>query len=159
VNQQWNAVIAVEQLGGSVDYVWRLDEQVHPLPGFMRFPRSVGWAFPGDSRVDGVNLTGCQRTELDDTLRHLLTAAELRSLSLANAGISDASLDAIAGQSRLEVLDLYGTPITDTGLRQYIPQLKHLRHLDVRQTNITRSGWLHVREKLPDIWIRSDFEE
>lgn len=159
VNQQWNATFAVEQLGGAVDYVWRWDEQVHPLPGFMRFQRSVGWVFPGDSRVVGVNLTGCRCAELDETLRHVLAAVELRSLNLADAGITNTSLAAVAGQSRLEFLNLYGTPITDEGLRQCIPQLKHLHYLDVRRTNITRSGWLQACDDLPGVCIRSDFED
>jgi hypothetical protein len=75
-------------------------------------------------------------------------------VNLHNRG-SDAVLIHVGNLSRLEVLSLYRTPVTDTGLAQ-IGRLTCLKELALGWTKITDAGLMHLRsvKNLKELWLQ-----
>jgi cytochrome b561/mono/diheme cytochrome c family protein len=66
-------------------------------------------------------------------------AAQLRTLNLRNAGISDASLASIGSLPHLKLLRIEGNPVTDSGL-QALRGLDELETINLGETRVTRKG-------------------
>jgi hypothetical protein len=104
--------------------------------------RSLGfWGSPTDAdlvhvgqlpSLESLGLGG-RRLVTDSGLRHLAGLNNLRSLVLADTGISDDGVVFLKDLTNLEDLDLSGTKITDTGLA-YLEGLVNLKDLDISGT-------------------------
>ena len=116
---QWDAVKAVERVGGKIDFA--------------------------DSRerrpVIGVTLLRSQVSEA--LLLQLATLVKLEDLSLTDGDIGDESLRLLQPFPKLEMLSLEGTRISDEGLKSLV-EIPRLRELSLRNTQITDAGMPHL---------------
>jgi hypothetical protein len=167
----------IQRLGGCVYYAWRLDECIQLSAG-----QHGGWLIRGDGFVSGVSLAGCSEELLEERLACLKSFRKLRWIDLSGIRLTDAALEHIAGQSQLNWLSLHHTQITDAGLQQINPSLplkwldlsytlvtddglsrlaalNRLEGLDLRGTRVTRKGLARMRQELPAVRIRADFDD
>jgi hypothetical protein len=85
----------------------------------------------------------------DQTLEHLRGMAQLRELDLNDTSITDAGLATLAGLPNLQILRLRATAVTDSGFRTHLLDKETLRELDVRETAIaskTMREWMGKRK-------------
>jgi hypothetical protein len=115
---------------------------------------------PRDKIVDGerhLTLTGWDRTDYavlttktdavvvqmanadvtDETLEYLRGLGRLRELDLNDTQVTDAGLRVLATLPALETLRLRGTKVTDAGFKEHLAPLERLRELDLRETAVT----------------------
>jgi len=79
----------------------------------------------------------------------------LRRLRAPLTSISDAGIKHLGGLSRLEALDLYGTPI-GAGAVEILKTMKSLRVLHVGFTEIGEAGLAELRRELPLCDVRDN---
>jgi hypothetical protein len=107
---------------------------------------------PREKIVDGephITLTGWDRTDYS----FLQTRSGTIVLQMANADVTDATLDHLKGMTQLRELDLSDTAVTDAGLA-VIAGLPQLRELRLARTKITDDGftkYLAAKEALRKI--------
>lgn len=119
--------------GGAVEIL--LPGKDRPQPSELPLPNAP-------FRVVNVNLT---LSEIDDDgLKNLLGLSQLRFLSLHQAvHISDNGLAHLAPLTCLEVLDLCRTQITDASL-EWVGRQRRLQRLSLHETALTDAGMRHV---------------
>lgn len=88
----------------------------------------------------------------DEGLKALKDASALRMLRLSETGITDASMDNIAGMVALESLNLYGTEVTAEGVMKLV-DLPNLKRLYLWQTGVDEAGAKLLREQFPECEI------
>jgi internalin A len=165
---QRDAVAAVQDAGGSVNYDW--DEShgtvmpggkpwaprwVVNLVGVDYFGHVVRVTLGPPTATDTMmvqlgRLTGLQQLILYDTsisdarMVHLKSLSNLTILMLIRAPVTDAGLAHLKGMTNLSTLDLRRTMVTDAGLA-HLKGLTRLRSLFLNDTQITDAGLLHLR--------------
>ncbi|MBA3311838.1 MAG: hypothetical protein H0T47_00905 [Planctomycetaceae bacterium] len=84
-----------------------------------------------------------------DAFRHIAACESLTTLDLSKSiGVDDAAVAELAKLTRLEVLKLEGTAVTDTGLKQLVG--RHPKFLDLSETAITDNSVTTLVEMSPD---------
>jgi len=157
--RQREAVIAIEQEGGAVQYEHWFGEPRDvvrsqivngiPIAGSVtisRQPPEPNWPrkLLGDDFFKTVIIaqvrTDAALEQLGglSQLRVVARAAELKSDRITGAG-----LESLANLSELEKLDLSDTNITDAGLK-HLSRLIHLSDLNLRDTRISDAGLDHL---------------
>ena len=76
----------------------------------------------------------------DATLEHLRGMANLTKLDLGNSQITDAGLKTLRDLPKLRELYLNGTRVTDAGLSEHLSALPTLERLDLRGTAVTKEA-------------------
>ncbi len=171
---QREAVAAIEQAGGSVQYDRDLKTGLARSPQgpqwlvdrvgvdyfanvvVVRLPpkRALIWFERGaDAELAYVGrLHRLERLWLSDStvteagMAHLAGLTHLESLGLRNTPITDGGMAHLAGLKSLKVLDLAGTEITDAGLAAMgLDQLVGLEDLDLTFTKVSDSGLARVK--------------
>jgi hypothetical protein len=97
-----------------------------------------------------ITLTGWDRKEYRGLAQH----PDAIVLQMANPDVDDATLEYLAGMTRLRELDLDGTQITDAGLR-VVGTLPELQRLRISRTRVTDGGFresLASHPKLRQLW-------
>ncbi len=100
-----------------------------------------GW--DGDSYTflrtvpDAVVLQMANADVTDETLDVLANMPKLRELDLNDSSVTDLGLAKLAKLPSLETLRLRGTKITDEGFRQHLMESSTLKQLDLRETAVT----------------------
>jgi hypothetical protein len=84
----------------------------------------------------------------DAGLKELAPFRNLTFLDLTEVKVTDAGLKELAGFKKLSTLGLYRTRVTDAGLKELEP-LQNLTDLNLRDTRVTAAGLLYLREALP----------
>jgi hypothetical protein len=79
--------------------------------------------------VWGLDFSGCKNKPTDDDLAHLEPLAELASIDLCGAPVSDAGLMHLRQLKKLIWIDLMDTKVTDAGLA-HLEGLEELIHVD-----------------------------
>ncbi len=74
----------------------------------------------------------------DETLDFLQGMAMLKVLDLNDSQVSDTGLEKLHPLVSLEELRLRGTKVTNQGVEELLEQLPHLKRIDVRQTDVTQ---------------------
>jgi len=85
----------------------------------------------------------------DETLEHLRDMQSLRELDLNDTQITDAGLAVVAELPALETLRLRNTKITDAGFKQHLFDNERLTELDLTGTQVasaTVRAWKKLRE-------------
>jgi hypothetical protein len=72
----------------------------------------------------------------DATLDHLAGMTKLRELDLTDSKVTDEGLAKLAGLPALEVVRLARTAVTDAGVRTHVLSIKTLKEIDVRGTKV-----------------------
>ena len=80
---------------------------------------------------------------------------KLRTLNVAQSGITDAEITSLGNMSDLEKLILNETAITDAAVDTLV-ELKSLKTLEATQTQLSTDGVKRLRAGLPDCAIRVD---
>ena len=117
--RQQAAVDAILQLGGIVEYDWRVDG----LGGYIENARPPGppWLrnlLGADFLSHVVYLGFPSRQVTDDSLVHLEAFPQLQGLSLAHNPVTDAGLERLTGLSDLRLLFLDSTRVSDAGVKK-----------------------------------------
>ena len=90
----------------------------------------------------------------DEALIEIGKFTELRRLRLSHNRISDRTVYALEGLTKLERLNLYANPgVTDVSVDSFA-RLQSLRRLDIWQTAMTRSGVDRLRDLRPDLDVQ-----
>lgn len=178
-NEIEKAVEAFQADGGSVFYSWDYDEKGRFRPDY---PHGE-WAAPErewTSRLIGLGESYCpQRAKFlvtdrwwlnpahagpgpygsNDALRQLAYMPRLIMVGLAGAKwVNDESIDILLRIPRLEVIDLYGTDISDIGLLK-LARLKNLRAIDIRGTRISPLAVAELKRVRPDIRLTTELRQ
>jgi hypothetical protein len=76
-----------------------------------------------------------------------------KALTLHDSTFTDQDLSSVEDLSSYETLDLEGTQLSNAGLKQ-LEQMKQLRYIVVRHTNVTAAGIQRLQQALPkaSIW-------
>jgi internalin A len=83
-------------------------------------------------------------TFTDDGTNGLEKQADLREFDAhSSKGVGDATLERLAGLTRLERLDMCGTTVTDEGMK-HIAKLDRLTYLNFNQTKVSDAGLKHL---------------
>ena len=77
---------------------------------------------------------------------------KLRGLSLAQTGISDASLEHLGRSKELLALTIFGTRVTDAGI-EHLHGMTQLNELSLTGTQVTQAGVDRLRSALPNCKI------
>jgi hypothetical protein len=107
---------------------------------------------PLEETVDGqlhITLTGWDRKP-DEYAAVMRSRPRVAVLQMANADVTDATLEPIAGLQNLQELDLNDTQITDASLPR-LAQLPKLQRLRLRGTKITDEGFKTHVEPMPTL--------
>jgi internalin A len=159
---QHDAVVAIENAGGSVGYGWELrDGPLVPTPkplwlkwlvdhlGADCFSNVIRVELKGKGSDSGLarvsNLTLIDYLDAggssitDSGLVHLKRLTQLRELRLNRTAVTDAGLAHLKGLTRLEKLDLGSTAVADAGLA-HLQSLTALRDLELSNTRVTDAG-------------------
>jgi hypothetical protein len=121
------------------------------LNGWDRTDYSVLNNYPGVVKLEMANAD-----VTDQTLEHIKDFKELRELDLNRTQVTDAGLAILAKLPKLEVLHMRGTRVTDAGFKQYLEPLPALMQIDFRDTGVTadtQKEWkkaVHGRKYLKD---------
>lgn len=75
-----------------------------------------------------------------------------RALTLHDSTFTDRDLGDVEDLSKYETLDLEGTQLSNAGLKQ-LEQMKQLRYIVVRRTNVTVAGIQRLQQALPKACI------
>jgi len=140
---------------------WRVSI-VHQRKVAVESVRDEVQALDGDFNkglVDGTFYVGLEERDVNDTILTDLAAHFRRfpgpyldqshdlNLHLSGNPITDAGLSTLAGLN-VTVLDVSGTEISDEGVAT-ITTFKHLRRLNITDTQVTESGLGQIRSALP----------
>ncbi len=88
-------------------------------------------------------------TKVDhSTLRHIAQFTSLKTLRLSFTNVGGSGIEAICGLAQLEDLDIDGTAVSDAQVSA-LSRLQHLKFLSVKDSLVTRSGYLQLRQSLP----------
>ncbi|MFY0689355.1 MAG: hypothetical protein JXQ90_19445 [Cyclobacteriaceae bacterium] len=98
-----------------------------------------------------VNLSGAK--SLTGRLGGLKEAKHLIRLDVHGTDFSDSDLPNLAGSAHLEVLNVYATAVTDTGLANALEILPALKKIYVWQSGVTDQGIQEMQSKYPDVSI------
>ena len=147
--RQHEAVEAIKELGGSVQYDWQLDANGNGVPNAR--PSAPPWLrrILGDDffwEVKAVVLYGTQVT--DAGLEQLKGLSQLRELRLHFTRVTDAGLEQPKGLSQLRELRLHETRVTDAGLEQ-LKGLSQLQSLSLNGTKVTSEDLKKLQQALP----------
>ena len=85
----------------------------------------------------------------DETLQLLAEMQQLRELDLNDSAVTDSGLEILSTLTSLETLRLRGTGISDEGFKQHLMPLPKLKNVDVRQTEVkseTIESWKTEKE-------------
>lgn len=85
----------------------------------------------------------------DDTLQHVAGLKQLRELDLSSTQVTDDGLAQLAQLPALATLRLARTQVTDAGFRAHLLPLSGLRELDLRGTGVTRDTVREWRKAQP----------
>lgn len=151
--QQATAVAAIEKLGGRVFYDYQVDSLGHVVPNAK--PRGAAWlrGLLGNDvfrSVDWVNLASSVIN--DGEMKHLAGFTKLKVLYLPNTRVTDVGLGYLSGLTALEMLDLGNTRVTDAGL-EHLKGLTQLKTLYVNFTPVTDAGVAKLRGAVPNCHI------
>src|SRR5205807_1684624 len=111
--------------------------------GYLQFVTGPGQEQPGD--VPAFQF----RAWRDGTLPKLPDLGRGFGLSLYGTQVTDAGLKEIAGLKSLQSLSLSGTQVTDAGLKE-LTSLKSLQLLNLGNTKVTDAGLKELRKALPN---------
>jgi hypothetical protein len=95
------------------------------------------------------------RSATDDDLAVLCELRGLKSLVLFGTRVTDAGLRTIAGLPQAEFLALLGDTFPDDGLRN-LEGMRGLREIRLGCPNVTAAGVERLRKALPDCYIDSN---
>jgi len=98
--------------------------------------------------VTRLSLRNRSDSAIDGALAHLKDFTRLELLDLAHTRVTDAGLSHLRGISALKQLQLRGTGITDSGLG-YLTELDDLTFLNITDTNVSDGGLYKLRLTLP----------
>lgn len=155
--RQRHAVEIVTSMGGSADYdyqwwrSWRDDTWVDLS---LSFPRPVPW-IANLLGVDFIAPVTSVSLDLDNEylgrleVQRVLELPSLSRLSLMKGHLSSKTLSQIARLSRLRILDLTDTDLTDDGLKKL--SCNGLECLDISGTDVGDKGLSHLAA-LPDLY-------
>jgi hypothetical protein len=87
----------------------------------------------------------------DDGLRALASFKELRFV-VVNSAITDQGMRNLAKCSVLELLELEGSLVSDSGL-SLLSEMKYLRSVGVKRTRVTAEGALFLERSIPGIVV------
>jgi hypothetical protein len=87
-------------------------------------------------KPDLVTLQMANPDVTDATLDHLAGMTKLRELDLTYSKVTDEGLAKLAGLPALEVVRLARTAVTDAGVRTHVLSIKTLKEIDVRGTKV-----------------------
>lgn len=90
-----------------------------------------------EDKPDTVVLQMANADVTNGTLEFIKDMKDLRELDLNDSKITDDGLKIIAGLPSLERLRLRATAITDTGFKEHLMSHEKLRQLDLRETDVT----------------------
>jgi hypothetical protein len=102
------------------------------LTGWNRSDYSALEAYP---RVAKLTMANADVT--DQTLQYIKDCQELRELDLSRTQVTDAGLATLAGLPKLEVVIMRGTRVTDAGFKRHLEALPSLRVIDFRDTGVS----------------------
>jgi hypothetical protein len=102
------------------------------LTGWNRKDYSTLAAYP---RIAKLTMANADVT--DETLEYIKHCPELRELDLSRTQVTDAGLATLAGLPKLEVLTMRGTHVTDAGFKQHLEALPTLMVIDFRETGVS----------------------
>ena len=101
------------------------------------------------ARPDVVVLQMANADVTDATLEHLRGLQKLRELDLNDTQVTDQGLAVLAALPELQIIRLRKTKITDEGFRTHLLAKESLQELDVRETHLaskTMRAWKEVRK-------------
>ena len=156
VQRQQREVRAVIALGGSVNYDSPFDDPFSEEPSqFLVLIREL----LGDDCIFNVDSVDLYRTRninraLAD-IADFTICNDITFLGLSGLDITDGAMADVATFANLDWLDISDTQITDAGLL-YLKPLSKLQHLDLRNTNISRSGYKDLEQALPQCTLYGD---
>ena len=101
------------------------------------------------ARTDVVVLQMANADVTDETLQLLIEMTQLRELDLNNSQVSDAGLAALARLPALERLRLANTRITNEGFNEYLATSSTLVELDLRGTSVAKESVTRWRKAQP----------
>jgi hypothetical protein len=87
----------------------------------------------------------------EETVEHLRGLPELRELDLNDSNVTDFHLAALSGMNKLEILRLNRTAVTDAGVMEHVLPLPSLKELNLRGTKVSTKllrDWKKHGEKL-----------
>jgi Leucine-rich repeat (LRR) protein len=149
---QRDAVVAIEQAGGTVSYNWEWNYG-------KSFPRGVPWVSSRLVEFTGVDFFGHvtaveSSRNTDTTLTEIRRLNQLQRLWLNDAFLTDAGLVHLKGLTNLSDLWLDGTQVTDAGL-VHLKGLTKLSALNLNGTQVTDAGLVHLKglKKLSRLWL------
>jgi hypothetical protein len=102
------------------------------LNGWDRTDYSAVRAYPGVAKLEMANAD-----VTDQTLEVIKECKDIRELDLNRTQVSDEGLAIIAGLPKLEVLHMRGTKVTDAGFKKFLAPLTALKQIDLRDTGVT----------------------
>lgn len=124
----------------------QVDGQLHlTLTGWDRSDYAVIATQP-----DVVVLQMANADVTDDTLEHLKALAKLRELDLNSSQVTDAGLEILAALPELQVLRLRKTKVTDEGFQKHLRGKPSLLELDARDTAITSKSLREWKSEIKD---------
>jgi hypothetical protein len=107
--------------------------------GLSYYERNFGKLGPYEQLVDGerrITLTGLQ----DFDYSTLVSRPDIAVLQMANANVTDETLNYLSGMGRLRKLDISNSQVTDDGLKR-LAELPQLQELYLARTKITDEGF------------------
>jgi hypothetical protein len=102
------------------------------LTGWDRTDYSALKAYPGVVKLEMANAD-----VTDQTLEYIKDCKEIRELDLNRTQVDDDGLAVIAGLPKLEALHMRGTKVTDAGFKKHLESLASLKQIDFRDTGVT----------------------
>jgi hypothetical protein len=126
-------------LGGTLVLVLAVAVAATPIVATRLFPSAVDLG-PLEKQVNGelhITLTGWQPKGMDYSV--LRARPETVVLQMANADVTDQTLENLRDLKKLRVLDLNDTQVTDAGLK-VLQELPSLQVLFLNRTKITDEG-------------------
>jgi hypothetical protein len=141
--RQWEAVDAIQRLGGGVLYDWQVDANLNVLPNPQ--PPGPKWlrSLSGYDFFQSVSSVFLPGGVTDKELQHVKGFNGLQQLWLFGARITDAGVEQLKDFNRLRELNVAGTPITDAGL-QHLAGLNRLQRLSLDHSQITDAGMQYL---------------
>ena len=174
VRVQREAVAAIFEVGGSVEYDWEFKNSKPRGPMWLR--RAIGPEYfdtvvgveANTSKADDAlmvqigRLTDVRALYLqgvsftDAGLAHLANLRKLRTMHLRAENVTGSGLRSLVDLPEFHHLLIYDTPITDENLI-HVERLVRLRNLGLRKTPISDYGMEHIARmgSLQKLWIWS----
>jgi hypothetical protein len=101
-------------------------------------------------RPDIVVLQMANADVTDDTLQYLSSLSNLQELDLSDSQITDAGMKSLTGLKKLQTLRLARTAVTDVGFLELTSALTELKQLDLSATKVTPEAVQKWSEAGPD---------